>query len=212
MSEGRFITFEGGEGAGKSTHIQRLADALRGVGHDVLTTREPGGSDGAEAIRELLVRGEVGRWPALSEALLHCAARHDHVSKVLRPALADGRWVLCDRFIDSTVAYQGFGLGLDPAALAPLNALAADGLVPDLTLVLDLPPALGLERVGGRGAGEDRYERMDADFHGRVRAGFLDIARRESKRCALIEASGSIAATEAAILAAVRDRLGVKFS
>ena len=147
---GHFITFEGGEGAGKSTHVRLLADALRGAGVGVVETREPGGSPGAEQIRELLIHGEVARWDAMTEALLHFAARRDHVARVIRPALASGDWVLCDRFADSTMAYQGYGHGLALEAIEQLYALTVGALAPDLTVILDLPVGEGLRRAETR--------------------------------------------------------------
>lgn len=188
---GRFITFEGGEGAGKSTQIRRLAETLRARGIDVVLTREPGGSPGAEAIRTLLVEGEPGRWDGITETLLFAAARHDHVERTIRPALARGAWVLCDRFTDSTIAYQGYGAGADIELIRSLSAAAAGDVVPDLTLILDLPIEEGLKRAASRAGGEDRFERKGAEFHTRLREGFLAIAKDEPVRCAIIDATGS---------------------
>jgi dTMP kinase len=185
---GRLITFEGGEGAGKSTQVRRLAKTLARAGIDVLTTREPGGTPGAEAIRGLLVSGAVERWSPLTEALLHLAARHDHVVREIAPALAAGRWVLCDRFADSTRVYQGLagGVGLD--LVDRLHHAILGQLDPDLTFVMDLPVDLGLSRHQSA-AGQDRYERMGRSFHEAVRAGFLEIARRAPERCTVIDAA-----------------------
>ncbi len=205
---GRFITFEGGEGAGKSTQLRLLADRLRETGLNVLTTREPGGSDGAEEIRALLVSGATDRWDAVTEALLHTAARRDHLRAVVWPALAAGTWVLCDRFVDSTFAYQGYGHGMDRNILSGLTRLAIGDFAPDLTLVLDIPVEEGLRRAGAREGGEDRYERMGRDFHQRLRTGFTTIARDNPDRCALLDASGTAKAVEAAIWAIVAERLG----
>jgi len=185
---GRFITFEGGEGAGKTTQLRKLADRLRGANLAVVETREPGGTPGAEAIRELLVRGEPGRWRPESEALLHYAARIEHVTHVVRPALERGAWVLCDRFADSTVAYQGYGHTLGAEYVRRLHVLTLGDFAPDLTLILDLPVEAGLARAGRRG-GDDRYERMDTGFHERLRAGFLAISEAEPERCAVIDAA-----------------------
>lgn len=209
MGGGRFITFEGGEGAGKSTQLRLLALALEARGLPVLTTREPGGSAGAEAIRGLLVTGETGRWDGLTEALLHYAARRDHLRRTILPALADGTWVLCDRFNDSTLAYQGFGHGADRRELDALYRMVAGDLRPDLTLILDLPVEQGLTRAGLRNGagGEDRYERMDRTFHERLRQGFLAIAGAEPERCAVIDAAVGPEAVHAAILATVLTRL-----
>ncbi|MBP7336105.1 dTMP kinase [Niveispirillum sp.] len=209
MARGRFITLEGGEGAGKSTQIRLLADALRAAGIDVVTTREPGGSAGAEAVRDLLVNGEPGRWLPVSEAMLLSAARHDHVMRSIRPALDAGRWVLCDRFADSTMAYQGYGHGLDHEVLTTLRDIAIGDTRPDLTLILDIDPAQGLARAAARRGGEDRYERMQATFHERLREGYQAIAKAEPFRCAIVDASAGIDAIQAAIRAVIADRLGV---
>ncbi len=205
MSRGVFITLEGGEGAGKSTHLRLLAEGLRARGLDVVTTREPGGSPGAEQIRALLVSGEPDRWDKVTEALLLSAARRDHVTRLIEPALARGAWVLCDRFSDSTLAYQGFGHGADPAMIATLTAMATSGLVPDLTLILDLPVEAGLARAAGRG-GDDRFERMGTAFHERLRHGFLTIAASEPGRCVVIDAVQPLDSVQAAIRAAVESR------
>ncbi len=206
---GRFITIEGGEGAGKSTQARRLEAALRARGLAVLRTREPGGSPGAEEIRRLLVDGAPGRWDAMTEALLHFAARRDHIRATLGPALARGDWVVCDRFVDSTMAYQGYAQGLGREAVERLAALVVGDLRPDLTLILDLPPETGLARACARSAagGDDRYERMGAAFHGRLREAFLDIARRAPERCVVIDATADPDTVERAILAAVEARL-----
>ena len=165
---GHFITFEGGEGAGKSTQIKLLAKALRTLGYDVVETREPGGSPGAEQIRTLLVTGEVGRWSPMSEALLHYAARRNHVETTVMPALRAGQWVVSDRFADSTMAYQGYGHGMGRERIEQLHALALGPFKPDLTLILDLPVEAGLRRAtAGHDGAEDRYERMDRAFHER---------------------------------------------
>lgn len=212
-ARGRFITLEGGEGAGKSTQLRRLAAALRDLGLDVVETREPGGSPGAEDIRRLLVTGAAGRWDAMTEALLHFAARRDHLRHTIEPALQRGCWVVSDRFADSTMAYQGYGHELGREPIEALYALVVGSLVPDLTLVLDLPVAEGLARAGRRngapGQGEDRYERMDLAFHERLRAGFRDIVAREPGRCLLIDAAGDEDAVAARIAEAVRARLKV---
>lgn len=183
-----FITLEGGEGGGKSTQAKRLASFLESKGIRVLLTREPGGSPGAEDIRQLLVSGEPGRWDAMTEALLHTAARRDHLSRTVLPALEAGRWVISDRFVDSTVAYQGYGHGLGAVRVQDMHKLANDGLLPDLTLILDLPVEEGLKRANHRGGGEDRYERMRIDFHERLRQGFLEIASKDPERCRIVDA------------------------
>lgn len=189
---GRFITLEGGEGAGKSTQIARLAEALRATGLEIRTTREPGGSPAAEEIRKLLVEGEPGRWQPMTEALLHFAARAEHLHSVVLPAIAAGTWVVCDRFADSTMAYQGYGHGLGRKTITALYRNVVGDFAPDLTLILDVPVETGLARAAARRGGEDRYERMDRSFHERLRRGFRDIAKREPKRCKLVDASGDI--------------------
>jgi dTMP kinase len=206
---GKFITLEGGEGAGKSTQIARLADALRKAGLTVRTTREPGGSPAAETIRKLLVEGEPGRWQPMTEALLHFAARKEHLETVVLPALASGEWVISDRFADSTLAYQGYGHRLGRAPIEALYQVAVGDFAPDLTLILDLPVEAGLARTGGRGHAEDRYERMDRAFHERVRTGFLEIARGDPGRCAVIDATGNLERVTALVFEAVATRLKV---
>lgn len=188
---GLFITFEGGEGSGKSTQIRRLAARLQQEGRDVLITREPGGTPEAEAVRTLLVSGDVARWTAKSEALLNYAAREQHLEQIIRPALAKGRTVLCDRFMDSTRAYQGYAGGCELSFIDALEHAVVGDSLPALTLVFDLDPAVGLERARTRGdaLSEDRYERKGLAFHNRLREGFLDILRRNPKRCRLIDAS-----------------------
>ena len=211
MGRGRFITLEGGEGAGKTTQVALLQAALRGAGIDALATREPGGAPGAEAIRPLLVQGVPGRWDALGEALLHYAARRDHLVTTVRPALQAGTWVICDRFADSTMAYQGFGLGLGAEPIAALDHMVVGDTRPDLTLILDLPVTAGLRRAAARHGDAQRYERMDLDFHRRVRQGFLEIARDDPGRCLVIDAAGGIEATHAAVRDAAGERLQVTF-
>lgn len=206
---GRFVTLEGGEGAGKSTQARLLAEALRARGLEVLVTREPGGSPGAEDIRALLVTGEPGRWEPMTEALLHYAARYDHVARVILPTLRTGTWVISDRFADSTMAYQGYGAGIPRESIRRLDALVLERVRPDLTLMLDLPPEVGLARAGDRGGAEDRYERMDFAFHERMRAGFLDIAKREPGRCAVLSAAEAPEIVHEAVLACVQKRLGL---
>lgn len=208
MTRGIFITFEGGEGAGKSTQIRRLAERLRAGGQDVVLTREPGGSPGAESIRELLLNGETDRWSPLTEALLMNAARRDHIERVIAPALARGAVVLCDRFADSTRAYQGAGGAVDTAVIAQLEAAVVGDMRPDLTLIFDLPVEEGLRRALSRNGGEERFEAKGAAFHQRLRAAYLEIAAAEPERCVLIDATASLDAVETAILAAVQRRLG----
>jgi dTMP kinase len=205
---GRFITLEGGEGAGKSTQIVRLADWLKTRGRDVVTTREPGGAPGAEMIRKLLVEGPAERWDGTTEALLHFAARRDHLRSTVWPALKRGAWVVSDRFADSTRAYQGHGHGLDLESLDRLYEVAVDGFHPDLTIILDLPIDTGLARAAARRGTETRYESLPRDFHERVRQGFLEIAKNEPRRCAILDASKDIDAIASMIARTVAERLG----
>lgn len=204
----RFVTLEGGEGAGKSTQARRLAAALRQRGLEVVETREPGGSPGAEEIRRLLTTGEVGRWSPMAETLLNFAARADHIRRTIRPALAAERWVISDRFADSTMAYQGYGHGVDRNFIAALAEAVMGPLKPHLTLVFDLPVAQGLARAARRRGREDRYEKMDRNFHEAMRRGYLAIAAAEPERCAVIDAAGDEDATWALIALAVNQRLG----
>ena len=209
MARGRFITFEGGEGAGKSTQVALLAAALRKAGREVLETREPGGSDGAEQIRELLVTGAPERWDAMTEALLHFAARREHLVRTVLPAMESGRWVVSDRFADSTMAYQGYGHRLGTGPIEMLYDLVVGEFRPDLTLILDLPVEQGLERAGQRREGGDRYERMDGGFHERLREGFLEIARGDPSRCAVIDARGPVDQVHGAVRDALLRHLAV---
>ena len=212
VKPGKLITLEGGEGAGKSTQLARLAAALQQSGLSVVTTREPGGSPAGERIRKLLVEGEPGSMAPMTEALLHFAQRAEHIEKTIRPALARGAWVVCDRFADSTMAYQGYGHGLGRAPIQSLCRLVCGDLVPALTLIFDVPVEIGLARAASRRGVETRYERMDASFHERLRRGFLDIAKREPKRCAVIDAAREVDAVTAEMLKTVGRRLRVKFS
>jgi dTMP kinase len=197
---GRFITLEGGEGAGKSTQAKLLAAALTDRGLPVLQTREPGGAPGAEVLRGLLLGGAV-TWSATAETLLHFAARAEHVERTIRPALDAGMWVVCDRFYDSTMAYQGYGLGADRAMIATLTTLV--GVHPDLTIILDVSEVVAVERQRKRGMDADRYERLDASFHRRVRQGFREIAQAAPQRCVVISANGPEQEVHTALLAAL---------
>jgi dTMP kinase len=203
----RLITVEGGEGAGKSTQVERLVDALRDAGVDVIATREPGGAPAAEEIRALLVDGDPGRWDGVTEALLHFAARREHLVHTILPAVERGPWVVSDRFADSTMAYQGYGFGLGRGLIETLYEAVVGTFRPDLTIMLDVAAESGLARAASRGSGGTRYERMDVAFHQRLREGFLDIARREPDRCVVIAAERGIDEVAAAVLDAVRERL-----
>lgn len=189
--------------------MRLLVTAMARAGLDVVATREPGGAAGAERIRELLVTGDVGRWSPEAEALLHYAARRDHVDRTIRPALESRRWVLCDRFADSTMAYQGYGHQLGRDFVERLHALALGGFKPDLTLILDLPAETGLGRAVARQGAEDRYERMDLEFHRRLRDGFLTIARDEPARCAIVDGDRPVDAVQAELRRIIHDRLNV---
>ena len=204
MGQGKFITLEGGEGAGKSTQARRLAEALSATGLPVLLTREPGGAPGAEHLRQLLLGGPID-WSPQAETLLHFAARAEHVERTILPALAEGMWVVCDRFADSTMVYQGDGQGADRRSISTLTSLLRAR--PDLTLVLDVSVETTLARLAQRGGTADRYERLGAPFFATIREGFRDIARTDFQRCALIDAQPDEQTVAAEIFAAVQVRL-----
>ena len=223
-TRGRFISFEGGEGAGKSTQARLLRDALQARGRTVVLTREPGGSPGAEEIRRLLVEGEPARWDPLAETLLFIAARADHMARTIEPALGRGEWVISDRFSDSTYVYQGIARGLGIDVVRGLQRAALGDFAPELTIILDLDPVQGLKRAAGRGlalfeqsgsavAGaahhveENRFERFDDKFHTRLRDGFRALAAREPQRCVLIDASRATESIAADIWSVVSERL-----
>jgi dTMP kinase len=203
MSRGRFVTLEGGEGAGKTTQAEQLAAALTAAGIPTVRTREPGGAPGSELLRGILLEGPIS-WSPRAETLLHFAARAEHVARTIDPALAAGQWVVCDRFYDSTMAYQGYGQGADPAFIQAQIDLI--GLRPDLTLVLDVPDAVAVERRRGRGGAVDRYERQDAAFHARVRAGFRAIAAAEPERCVLLDAAAGVRNVHERVMTTIQNR------
>lgn len=207
MTHGRFITFEGGEGTGKSTQVARLVERLRFRDLEVVQTREPGGSQGAEEIRNLALNGDAGRWSPTTETLLMYAARSDHLERTIRPALEAGRWVVCDRFADSSRAYQGAGGGTPADFIEMLDAAIVGPTQPDLTLVFDLPVEVGLERAFGRGLFETRFESKGLAFHERLRRGFLAIAAAHPERCVVIDADGDQDTVEARVWTAVEARL-----
>jgi dTMP kinase len=189
---GFFITLEGGEGSGKSTHAGLLAERLASDGRNVVVTREPGGAPDAEAIRGLLLGGAPDRWSPMAEALLNYAARESHLNVTIRPALARGAVVVCDRFMDSTTAYQGYAGNVDLAFLVSLERAIVGTARPQLTIVFDVDPILGLQRARQRDPGKaDRFERKGLEFHQRLRAGFLEIARAEPERCIVVDAAGA---------------------
>ncbi len=202
---GRFITLEGGEGVGKSTQIRRLAEALTQRGIDVVTTREPGGTEGAEAIRALLMSGGQDRWNDATEALLFAAARADHVAKLIRPAVCAGKWVICDRFVDSTRAYQGGAGGVSDADILDLHRIGSGGLLPDRTIVLDLPVEEGARRAAARSAETDRMGAKGADYYNRVATRFRDLAQQDPERFRIIDANGTPEDVTARMLDALAD-------
>lgn len=204
---GRFIALEGGEGVGKSTQGRLLAEALRSRGLDVVTTREPGGTAGAEAIRSMLLSTEGDGWGARAEALLFAAARADHVEKLIRPAVARGAWVICDRFVDSSRAYQGGGGGLSDTDVMALHRISSEGLLPDLTVLLAVRPEVSAERLALRDGGQaDRIGGRGADYHARVAAAFRGFAQAEPHRFALIDAEGSPSEVHARVMSALVER------
>lgn len=206
MARGRFIALEGGEGVGKSTQARALAAALRARGFDVVETREPGGSEGAEAIRKLLLEGPADRWTAGAEALLFAAARADHVAKTVRPALDAGKWVITDRFLDSSLAYQGGAAGFPVERLRVLHEVGSDGLLPDRTLLLTLPADEAARRAEMRDRGDsDRIGGRDTSYHARVAQNFAELAEREPDRFRLIDALGDAETVTGRLLAAVED-------
>ena len=203
MARGFFITFEGGEGAGKSTQIERLAHKLRDKRYPVVVTREPGGSPGAEAIRHVILSGAAEPFGPEMEALLFAAARADHVEQLIRPALRRGKIVLCDRFVDSSRVYQGMAGNVDAGLLAEIERVSVNGVMPDMTLILDIDPKEGLRRAAAR-RGEDQADRFEKEtlvVHKRRRQAFLDIARKEPKRCVVIDASADAETVENVVTA-----------
>lgn len=208
---GRFITFEGGEGAGKTTQIRHLRRRLEAEGADVVVTREPGGSERAEAIRGSVLAGQAKRFGPFAEALMFSSARRDHLDALIRPALARGALVLCDRYMDSTRAYQGALGAMDPMVLRALERVVVNQTLPDLTFILDLPAEIGLSRASarqaGQGSGADRFEAEDLTFHRRLRQAFLDIAAAEPERCVVIDATGDAETLAEAIWTLLRSRI-----
>lgn len=205
-SKGVFITFEGVEGCGKSTQVRRLQQHLVKLGRDVHVTREPGGTPIAEAIRAILLDCAHARMQPMTELLLYAAARAQHVAEVIAPALEAGKTVLCDRFADSTTAYQGAGRGVDPELVSLVHRLATHGVWPDLTIVLDVPAEVGLARAQA-GSGLDRIEKECIEFHRQVREGFLDIARDDARRVCVVDGTGSEQDVAETIAALVEERL-----
>ncbi len=211
-NKGLFITLEGGEGSGKTTQIKRMQAALEKAGRHVVVTREPGGTPEAEKIRALLVQRDGGQWTPMAECLLLFAARTMHVETLIKPALAEGKIVISDRFTDSTRAYQGYGHGMDFNKIESLNKIAIDGFKPDLTFILDLPVRTGLARAGKRmnrdGSAEDRFERLEIGFHEQMRQGYLDVAKHDPDRCVVVDAEQGIDDVTAAIMARLKEKVG----
>lgn len=211
-SPARFLTFEGGEGVGKSTQVKRLAARLSEAGIPVVRSREPGGTPKAEAVRSFILQGKPESWGVGAEAVLFAAARLDHVNELIAPALADGKWVICDRFADSTRVYQGLTGGVDEGLIDALENLALNGHIPDLTIILDMDPEMAFERVrqraleDGMPAVADRFEKEDLDFHRRLRSGFLDIAESDPERCVVLSADQDESALTDDIWRVVRER------
>ncbi len=192
MKKGKFITLEGGEGTGKSTQVPYLKKFLEARGYHVVTTREPGGSPGAELIRSALIQGAFCKWEPLSEYLLLSAARRDHIEKTIKPALDSGKWVICDRFFDSSVAYQGAGGQISESILHQIYQVIAPDFEPDLTFIFDIPVEVGIQRTKERASLEDWFEKMPLEFHQAVREKFGEIARNNPDRCHLIDAQAPI--------------------
>lgn len=207
---GQFITFEGGEGSGKSTQLKLLSEAFAKAKLPHVVTREPGGTPGAEQIRNLLVSGKVDAWDPVTETLLFYAARLDHVNRLIKPAIADGKTVICDRFADSTLVYQGVGKGLSEEYVQTLHRVTLGSFMPDLTIILDIYPVEGLKRAGARKGMETRFEEMEIDFHHKIRAGFLSIAAREPGRCVVLDAAQEQQALHAQVVSSIVQRLGIQ--
>jgi dTMP kinase len=208
MLKAKFITFEGGEGCGKTTQSKLLYQAFLKENLNCFHTREPGGTKEAESIRELLLAGEANKWDKVSEILLHMAARNEHLVKVIKPKLVAGHYVICDRFIDSTLAYQGYGHDLGQPIIKMLHNLAIGDFYPDLTFILDMPVEKSLKRARARTIGADRYENMDYNFHYKVRQGFQEIAKADPSRCIIIDANQPLKKIHKLIIDTVNNKFG----
>lgn len=206
MEPGRFITFEGGEGTGKTTQAKRLAETLQSAGYETLLTREPGGTFGAEAIRDLVLSGSQDRWSGMTELLLMYAARQDHIEKLIKPALERGVWVLSDRFSDSSMAYQGYARGLGKDRVLAVHNAIMDGFEPDMTILFDMDPVLAMKRVETRGEDLSRFDSETMEFHNTLRDAFKDIAKDNAERIETLDASASLEAVETRVLHLVRGR------
>lgn len=217
MSKGVFITLEGGEGTGKSTQVKMLGAALSAAGVDAVMTREPGGTDQAERIRNLMIQRDAGNFDPLTEAMLMMSARREHLVNKIWPSMEQGKWVVSDRFVDSTRAFQGYGMGLDQGLIDRIYSMIAGDFQPDLTFVFDIDAEKGLSRslkqlavtADKNESTEDRYERMGVPFHNRLRQGFLEIAKRFPGRCVIIDAAQDINAIHAQILKTIETRFGI---
>lgn len=217
MTKGVFITLEGGEGTGKSTQVKMLGAALATAGLNAVMTREPGGTDQAERIRNLLIQRDAGNFDPLTEAMLMMSARREHLVNKIWPSMEQGKWVVSDRFVDSTRAFQGYGMGLDQALIDRIYAMIAGDFQPDLTFMFDIDAEKGLSRslkqlavtADKNESTEDRYERMGVPFHNRLRQGFLEIAKRFPDRCVIIDAAQDIATIHGQILKTIETRFGV---
>lgn len=206
---GQFISFEGGEGSGKSTQLKLLNSAFENAGLPFISTREPGGAEGAERIRSLLVSGEVDAWDCLTETLLFNAARCDHINRVISPALATGKTVICDRFFDSTLVYQGIGKRLGESYIKSLHHMIFGNFMPNLTIMLDISPEKGLARASGRSGDENRFEKLDIEFHQKIRVGFLAIAKNEPERCVVLDATQEENILHQQIVETIRIKCGI---
>ncbi|PIR38467.1 MAG: dTMP kinase [Alphaproteobacteria bacterium CG11_big_fil_rev_8_21_14_0_20_39_49] len=206
---GKFITFEGGEGGGKSTQCKLLKEAFNNRNIDVTLTREPGGTKGAEQIRKLLVTGDIDKWDSITETLLHLAARQDHVRNLIKPSLESGKFVICDRFSDSTIAYQGYAHGLGLEKIESLQKQILGDFSPALTFILDISIKDGIARAAKRGNTENRYEKMGKEFHSNVRKGFLEIAKKEPERCFVINANDSVEIIHKKIIEIINKKLSL---
>jgi dTMP kinase len=204
-----FISFEGGEGAGKTTQIKFLGETLRHAGYEVVITREPGGTPDAEAVRDLVLGGEPGRWNAKEEMLLMYTARSQLVRTIIRPALARGAWVLSDRFADSTLVYQGYAGGVDPDEVKKLHHLVLGDFNPEITFIMDIEPTNGMQRVHSRAEALNQFEKREADFYAQTRQAYLDIAKAEPERCAVIHAAQDASKVSVDIVQTIKDRTGV---
>lgn len=206
----KFITFEGGEGVGKSTQVKILCERLENKTINTIQTREPGGAPGAEQIRGLLVKGGTDKWHPMTEALLHNAARSEHLQNTIIPALKDGKWVICDRYADSTLAYQGYGQGVDVETLRALHKISTGDFWPDLTIILNGNNlSRAVQRDQENAQKEDRYERMGDNFHAKLQHSFLDIAKNNAERCIIIDAAGTIEQVAGKVWHAVKQRFAL---